>query len=99
MGASKRQTSSLVLKELRNEAYFAIITGFGRSISEVGAVMLVGGNIKNLTRTMTTAIATLQSAGVFTDGIFLGIILLAIAFLIQWLADYLRREEVLDENY
>ena len=99
MGATRRQTSRLTLKELRNEAYFAIVTGFGRSISEVGAVMLVGGNIKNLTRTMTTAIATLQSAGVFTDGIFLGVILLIMAFILQSLADLVRKEELIDENY
>ena len=98
IGADKRQANRLAIRELRSEIYFAIITGFGRSISEVGAVMLVGGNIKGLTRTMTTAIATLQSAGVFKDGITLGICLLAMAFTIQAVADRLRREDVLDEN-
>jgi len=98
MGADRRQTGMLIIKEMRSEIYFSIVTGFGRSISEVGAVMLVGGNIKGLTRTMTTAIATLQSAGVFKDGITLGICLLAMAFTIQAVADRLRREDVLDEN-
>jgi tungstate transport system permease protein len=98
MGADRRQTSSLIIREMRSEIYFSIVTGFGRSISEVGAVMLVGGNIKNSTRTMTTAIATLQSAGVFTDGVMLGVILLAMAFVIMVIADRLRKEDVYDEN-
>jgi len=99
MGANKRQTALLLLKEMRNELYFSVVTGYGRSISEVGAVLLVGGNIKNKTRTMTTAISTLQSAGVFTDGILLGVILLIMAFIIQTLADYLRKDVHYDENY
>ena len=99
MGASRLQANLLILKESRNETYFAIITGFGRSISEVGAVLLVGGNIKNNTRTMTTAISTLQSAGVFTDGVFLGVLLLVAAFIVQTTADYLRKAETYDENY
>lgn len=99
MGASKRQTSLLLLKEMKNEMYFAVVTGFGRSISEVGAVLIVGGNIKNSTRTMTTAISTLKSAGVFTDGIFLGIVLMLMAFIIQTAADRFRKEDNFDENY
>jgi tungstate transport system permease protein len=99
MGATKAQTNMLMLKEMRNELYFTVVTGFGRSISEVGAVFLVGGNIKNSTRTMTTAITTLKSAGIFTDGIILGVILLIMAFIIQTLADHLRKEDSYDENY
>ena len=59
MGATRWQTTLLLLKEMKYELYFAVISGFGRSISEVGAVMLVGGNIKGRTRTMTTTIALL----------------------------------------
>ena len=98
MGADKRQTGLLLIKEMRSDIYFSIVTGYGRSISEVGAVMLVGGNIKNATRTMTTAIATLTSAGIFTDGITLGIILLVMAFLVMLIADRVRKEDVFDEN-
>jgi len=98
IGADKSQTNRLVIKEMRSEIYFSIVTGFGRSISEVGAVMLVGGNIKNATRTMTTAIATLQSAGVFTDGITLGIMLLIMAFIVMLVADRFRKEDMYDEN-
>jgi len=99
MGASKGQTNLLLLKEMKHEIYFAIITGFGRSMSEVGAVMLVGGNIKGSTRTMTTAISLLKSQGIYTEGVALGIILLVMAFILQWMADYFREEETIDENY
>jgi len=98
MGADKRQTGLLIIKEMRSDIYFSVVTGYGRSISEVGAVMLVGGNIKNSTRTMTTAIATLTSAGIFTDGITLGIILLIMAFIVMLVADRVRKEDVFDEN-
>lgn len=99
MGASKRQTDLLILKEMRNEIYFAIVTGFGRSISEVGAVMLVGGNIKGHTRTMTTTISLLKSQGIFQEGVVLGILLLAMAFVLQCLADFFRKEDNDIENY
>ncbi|HSL86282.1 MAG TPA: ABC transporter permease [Bacteroidales bacterium] len=99
MGASKWQTNLLMIKEMKHEIYFAIVTGFGRSISEVGAVMLVGGNIKGSTRTMTTAISLLKSQGIFTEGVTLGLILLLMAFVLQWMADYFQKEETSDENY
>jgi len=99
MGASKFQKGILIIKEMKNEIYFAIITGFGRSISEVGAVMLVGGNIKDRTRTMTTAIALLKSQGIYTEGVTLGILLLILAFLLQWASEFLQKKEVDYENY
>lgn len=99
MGASRLQTSILLIKEMKYELYFAMISGFGRSISEVGAVMLVGGNIKGNTRTMTTAIALLKSQGIFHEGLTLGLLLLGMAFVIQCLADFFRREVREDENY
>lgn len=99
IGASRNQTKSLIRKEMSKEIYFAIITGFGRSISEVGAVMLVGGNIKYHTRTMTTTISLLKSQGIYTDGIMLGILLLLMSFAIQLIADALRKEKVEIDNY
>ena len=99
MGANERQTDRLILAELRNELYFCIITGFGRAISEVGSVMLVGGNIKGHTRTMTTMISLLKSQGIYSEGIGLGLLLLIIAFILQAIGDYLRKEQVRDENY
>ena len=99
MGANGWQTDMLILKEIKNEIYFSVVSGFGRSISEVGAVMLVGGNIRGRTRTMTTAISTLKSAGEFEEGIILGIILMIMAFVVQTAADFLRKEAREDENY
>lgn len=99
MGASPAQTQWLVVKELKNELYFAVVTGFGRSISEVGAVMLVGGNIKGHTRTMTTTISLLKSQGIFTEGLTLGVLLLVMAFIIQSLADFFQKGDKTDENY
>ena len=99
MGADKRQTDRLIISELRNEIYFCIITGFGRAISEVGSVMLVGGNIKGHTRTMTTMISLLKSQGIYSEGIGLGLLLLIMAFILQSLADRVRKEQIRDENY
>ena len=99
MGANKHQTDRLILSELRNEIYFCVITGFGRAISEVGSVMLVGGNIKGHTRTMTTMISLLKSQGIYSEGIGLGILLLIMAFILQTLGDHVRKEQIRDENY
>ncbi|RHR31945.1 ABC transporter permease subunit [Clostridium sp. AF19-22AC] len=99
MGATRWQTAKLIIRELRKEIYFCMVTGFGRSISEVGAVMLVGGNIKGRTRTMTTTISLLKSQGIFTEGVALGILLLVMAFILQWICDLLQKEGEEDENY
>lgn len=99
MGADKIQTDLLVLKEIKNEIYFSVLSGYGRSISEVGAVFLVGGNIKKHTRTMTTAISTLKGAGDYNEGIFLGVILMLMAFTVQTIADWVRKEKIYNENY
>ena len=93
MGATGRQTGWLLVKEMKNEIYFAVISGYGRS------VFLVGGNIKNNTRTMTTAISTLTGAGEYYEGVFLGVVLMLMAFVVQTLADHFQREETGDENY
>lgn len=99
IGANNKQTKKLIHKEMQKDIYFAIITGFGRSISEVGAVMIVGGNMKFYTRTMTTTISLLKSQGIFTEGILLGVILLIMAFILQWLADIAQKEQVEHDNY
>ena len=99
MGASPAQTRLLLLKEMRGEMYFALIAAFARSISEVGAVMIVGGNIAGRTRVMTTAIALMRGMGDYSQAIALGIILLILAFAIQWLSDALRRERPVEENF
>jgi tungstate transport system permease protein len=99
MGANRWQTFLLLIKEMKNELYFIIVAGFGRSISEVGAVMIVGGNIQYKTRTMTTAISLMRNRGDYSEAITLGVILLLISFIIQGLVDLLRRCDYNYENY
>jgi len=100
MGATKRQTQVLLIKELSNEIYFAAVTGFGRAMSEVGAIMIVGGNIRYHTRVMTTTISLLRNRGEINQAIFLGVILMIIALVIQIIASLLRkRERRADENF
>lgn len=69
----------------------AIVTGFSRAISEVGAVMVVGGNIKGKTRVMTTYISELKGMGDFERAIATGIILLLIAFMVNSLLYHFQR--------
>ena len=99
MGANSLQIQFLLLKEMSSEIYFAVIAAFSRAISEVGAVMIVGGNIQHRTRTMTTAIAMLRNTGDFVQGVTLGIVLLVIAFILQSLSDLLHRDEIHEENF
>ena len=84
---------------MKGEFYFAIVTAFSRAISEVGAVMIVGGNIQYKTRTMTTAISMLRNMGDFSQGITLGILLLVIAFTLQSLSDLFHKGEMPQENF
>jgi tungstate transport system permease protein len=84
LGASRVQSILLVVKETRLGVMTAVIAGFGAVISEVGAVMMVGGNIANTdgnkTRVLTTAIVQEARMGHFGTAMALGLILLAIAF-------------------
>ena len=98
MGADRLQIQFLLIKEMSGEIYFAVIAAFSRAISEVGAVMIVGGNIQYKTRTMTTAISMLRNTGDFAQGITLGILLLFIAFILQSLSDLLHKGEMPEEN-
>lgn len=83
LGASRWRTMFTVLHEVRFGIMAAVITGFGRVISEVGCAIMIGGNIDGQTRTMTTAIALQTSKGEFAEGIALGIVLVAIALLVN----------------
>lgn len=83
LGANDRQTLFLLIHEMRMIILAAVIAGFGRAISEVGAVMIVGGNIKGHTRVMTTYIAMLQNMGDYSKAIAVGIVLLMLSFLIN----------------
>ena len=82
LGANRKQAALMVLYEARVGLLAAVIAGFGRIIGEVGAAMMLGGNIRNVTRTISTAIALQTSMGEFGVGIALGIILMTIHLLI-----------------
>jgi len=79
LGAGPFQTFVLICRECRGPIASAICTGFGRVISEVGCAMILGGNIKGLTRTLTTAIALEMGKGETEQSLALGILLLALA--------------------
>jgi tungstate transport system permease protein len=80
LGASRWQTTWAILDEARVGVIAAIVAGFGGIISEVGAVMLVGGNIEGQTRVLTTAIVLETNKGNFGLAMALGVILLSMAF-------------------
>jgi tungstate transport system permease protein len=84
LGASRFRTAITVLLEVRFGIIAAMVSGFGRVISEIGCVMMVGGNIAGVTRNITTAIALETSKGEFVQGIALGIVLVAIALVINF---------------
>jgi tungstate transport system permease protein len=83
LGASKRQLFFSSIREARLGILVAAITATGRVLTEVGISMMVGGNIKWHTRTMTTAIALETNKGQFAMGIALGLVLLAMAFTVN----------------
>ncbi|NCC37167.1 MAG: tungstate transporter permease [Chloroflexia bacterium] len=83
LGASPTQTTLAVLWEARVGVLVALIAGFGGIISEVGAVMLVGGNIQGSTRVLTTAIVLETRKGAFDLAIALALVLLGITFVIN----------------
>jgi tungstate transport system permease protein len=80
LGATRRQAVQTILVEARLGVLVSIVAGFGSIISEVGAVMLVGGNIQDRTRVMTTAIVLETRKGNFDLALSLGAILLGLTF-------------------
>jgi tungstate transport system permease protein len=84
LGASRLQATFAMWRESRLLLLAALMAGFGSIISEVGASMMVGGNIKDQTRVLTTAIVLETSKGRFTIAIALGLILLFLAFLVNY---------------
>lgn len=85
LGANRLQVGATVLAEARFALLAAIIAGFGRIIGEVGSAIILGGNIRNYTRTLTTAIALETSKGEFGFAIALGLILIIVAFSVNFL--------------
>jgi tungstate transport system permease protein len=82
-GASTWRVMTTVLYEARYGVMAAVISGFGRVVSEVGCALMVGGNIEGQTRTITTAIALETSKGEFAQGIALGIVLVTLALVMN----------------
>lgn len=83
LGASRLQMGLITLREAKYAVLTAVIMGFGRALSEVGLAMMVGGNIRGFTRTLTTAISLETSKGDIELSLALGIILLLIALAIN----------------
>jgi len=83
LGASNTQMVLVLWKEARLPMFAAIIAAFGSVISEVGASMMVGGNLEGHTRVLTTAIVLETSRGIFASAIALSLILIGIAFLVN----------------
>ena len=90
LGAGRLQTSWTILMEAKFALVAAIIAGYGRAVSEVGSAMMLGGNIRFYTRTMTTAIALETSKGEFGFGLALGFFLLLVVFSMNILFHYLQ---------
>ena len=90
LGANRLQTCLLTIYEARYAMGMVGATAFGRVVTEVGVAMMLGGNILNSTRTMTTAISLETSKGDFAQGIALGLVLLAIAFIVNGILAFLR---------
>jgi tungstate transport system permease protein len=83
LGASPSEITATLLWDGRYRLLTAVLAGFGRAIAEVGAVMIVGGNIDHVTRTMTTAIALETSKGNIALALALGMVLLATSFAVS----------------
>ena len=83
LGAGTFQTALAIAREARFGILAAIIAAFGRVISEIGIAMMLGGNIKGFTRTMTTAMALEHNKGEFVLAVALGVVLLTVSLLMN----------------
>lgn len=93
LGIGGIRTLMLLFHECRYPVMSAVMAGYGRAIAEVGAVMLVGGNIQYNTRVMTTAIVLETGKGNYDKALALGIILLSLSFFVNWLLQYIQEEK------
>ena len=91
LGAGRLQVMWTMMMEVRVPMMAAVINGFGRVIAEVGCAMMVGGNIRDYTRTMTTAIALETSKGEFGFALAQGFFLLTVALLVNIILRYLQK--------
>jgi len=93
LGATPFQAAIKTMKQVRYSILASVLAGFGRIVAEVGAVLIVGGNIAGYTRVMTTAIALEADKGDFELAVALGMVLLLIAFTLNWLLFYFQRKK------
>ena len=91
LGASRTQMVLSLWREARLPLLAAVMAGFGSVISEVGASMMVGGNIRGQTRVLTTAIVLETSKGEFEQAIALSVLLLTITFLVNWALTWIQQ--------
>lgn len=91
LGASRWQMVWMLWREARLPLLAALMAGFGSVISEVGASLMVGGNIRYQTRVLTTAIVLETSKGNFEMAIWLGVLLLIIIFLVNWALTWIQQ--------
>jgi tungstate transport system permease protein len=90
LGADALRISYIIIREARFGIVASIIVSFGRVIAEVGVSMMLGGNVKGYTRTMTTAMAMEYDKGEFVLGIALGIVLLLLSFTVNIFFNYIQ---------
>jgi tungstate transport system permease protein len=90
LGANTLQTAGVIFREARFAIFASVIASFGRVIAEVGISMMLGGNAKGFTRTMTTAMALEYDKGEFVLAVALGVILLTISFTVNLFFNYLQ---------
>ena len=90
LGANALQTAWVIIREARFAIMAAVIAAFGRVIAEVGISMMLGGNAKGFTRTMTTAMALEYDKGEFVLGVALGIVLLTVSFGLNIFFNYIQ---------
>lgn len=88
LGADLFQTALVIMREARFGIVAAVITAYGRVISEIGVSMMLGGNARGFTRTMTTAMALQYDKGEFVLSVALGIVLLLISFGVNIVFNY-----------
>lgn len=93
LGATRTQTVRILVRESRLPLLAAVMAGFGGVISEVGASIMVGGNIKGQTRVLTTATVMETGKGNFDVAIALSLILLLLAFGVNWLLTHIQQRE------
>ncbi|OWZ83400.1 ABC transporter permease [Natranaerobius trueperi] len=98
LGATNRQIIWAIIKEARLGVLVSVIAGFGAIISEVGAVMMVGGNIAGSTRVLTTAIVLETRQGNFGLAISFGLILLTITFIVNFIMLHFQKRKLIGSD-